>query len=463
MIVGTLPVVRADVPAALKSVCPIITYDPAGKAQGEGSAVICSSNGTAVTCFHVLEDAAFAKVRLSGEEEVDVIGFLHADPVKDFVVLQLSPSTNYQAIAIRSSSNMAVGDKVYTIGNPRGLAGTLADGIISALRDTKEFGKVIQTTAPISQGSSGGALLDSAGHLIGITKFYMRDAQNLNFATPIDDIVPFLAGHSVKPLKALPPALTQVDAARHADELLSVIAEGGIFTRVALVVAGKPESLKKNDSTFPIYIIGLIENAELSKAETEIRDFYASRPGNNNVSLAIAYFYLAKANLEDDLGNKNGANALFRRAAETAYAVLKNDNTNRLACSLYFRALWGLGEYELLEQKSAAAVRMFPDSHFPWRMRLYGLAFTGRYEDARRFSDALISNKKMDRGSVYYLRGMVKVLHIREAQRNSQNALARGLATEALVDFQEAANSGNPKEALEGMARLQKMGYFANE
>lgn len=450
---------NADISAALQSVYPIITYDQSGSKSGEGSAVICSSNGIAVTCFHVLEDAAYSRVRIPSGEELDVIGFVHADPVKDFVVVQLAASTNYHPIALGSSSDISVGDKVYTIGNPQGLSGTLADGIVSAMRETEEFGKVIQTTAPISPGSSGGALLDARGQLIGITKFYMRDAQNLNFATPIDEVLPFLSGKQIKPLKTLPSAISQFDASKHADDLLSVIAEGGIFTKVALALAGKPDSLKKNESTFPIYIISLVEKSEFNKAESELREFLKTHPRSDNITLAIAYFYFAKAEFEKTLENNRQSSDYYKRAAETAFVVLKKDKTKPLACALYLQALFGLGEYDLLEQNSAAAVRTFPDSHFPWHMRLFALAFTGRFEDARRFSDALLSNQKMDRGSVHYWRGMIKVMHISQVRRNSQYSLARGLATEALLEFRQAANNGNAKDALEGLALLQKMGY----
>jgi serine protease Do len=78
-------------------------------------------------------------------------------------------------------SELAVGERVYTIGNPSGLSRTLGEGLIFGLRKPKSV-ELIQTTAQISKGSSGGALLDSTGALIGITTFLLRDAQNLNFA-----------------------------------------------------------------------------------------------------------------------------------------------------------------------------------------------------------------------------------------------------------------------------------------
>jgi hypothetical protein len=85
--------------------------------------------------------------------------------------------------------NLRIGQRVYAIGNPQGLQLTISEGIISSLRDIDEVTPLIQTTAPISAGSSGGGLFDSDGHLIGITTLSMREGQNLNFAYPADWIL----------------------------------------------------------------------------------------------------------------------------------------------------------------------------------------------------------------------------------------------------------------------------------
>jgi S1-C subfamily serine protease len=74
---------------------------------------------------------------------------------------------------------------VYAIGTPQGLERTLSQGLVSAMRETSE-GTVIQTSAPISPGSSGGGLFDTQGQLVGITTFQTKTGQNLNFAIPVD-------------------------------------------------------------------------------------------------------------------------------------------------------------------------------------------------------------------------------------------------------------------------------------
>ena len=81
---------------------------------------------------------------------------------------------------------MEVGERVYTIGNPSGLSKTLGEGLISGLRQRDGI-QYIQTNAQISHGSSGGALVDSKGALVGITTFLVKDAKNLNFAIAAEE------------------------------------------------------------------------------------------------------------------------------------------------------------------------------------------------------------------------------------------------------------------------------------
>ncbi len=79
-----------------------------------------------------------------------------------------------------------VGERVFTVGSPSGLDNTLGEGIISGLRSRKSQ-RLVQTTAQISPGSSGGGLFDTAGRLVGITTFMLRDSQSLNFAIAVEE------------------------------------------------------------------------------------------------------------------------------------------------------------------------------------------------------------------------------------------------------------------------------------
>lgn len=112
-------------------------------------------------------------------------------------------------VRIASSQWLEVGDPVYAIGAPQGLELTLSNGLVSGIREYKGT-EYIQTTAPISQGSSGGGLFDDQGRLIGITTMYLKDGQNLNFAIPAELIasVPEVEKNNVQPaVRTSEPAL----------------------------------------------------------------------------------------------------------------------------------------------------------------------------------------------------------------------------------------------------------------
>ena len=87
-----------------------------------------------------------------------------------------------------------VGQKVYAIGSPKGLEASLSDGIISGRREITEGISWLQTTTPISPGSSGGPLLDATGQVVGVVIAHRREGQNLNFAVPASEVIKFLMG-----------------------------------------------------------------------------------------------------------------------------------------------------------------------------------------------------------------------------------------------------------------------------
>ena len=105
---------------------------------------------------------------------------------EDFDLCRLNvPNMTAPAVTIASIKSLRVGQKVFAIGAPQGLDLTISDGIVSSFRSAPG-GEVIQTTAPISPGSSGGGLFDAFGNLIGIVAFQSRTGQNLNFAIPAE-------------------------------------------------------------------------------------------------------------------------------------------------------------------------------------------------------------------------------------------------------------------------------------
>jgi 2-alkenal reductase len=163
--------------------------------QGNGSGFFWDVHGHVVTNYHVVEGARRVQVRLDSGEAVDAT-FVGGSPDHDLAVIRLRrvPS-EIHAIPVGYSGNLQVGQAVFAIGNPYGLARTLTTGVISALdrrlaTDTgREVLGVIQTDAAINPGNSGGPLLDSAGRLIGVNTAIISasgSSAGIGFAVPVD-------------------------------------------------------------------------------------------------------------------------------------------------------------------------------------------------------------------------------------------------------------------------------------
>jgi S1-C subfamily serine protease len=142
--------------------------------QGSGSGFIWDERGYIVTNYHVIQGATRALVTLDDRSQAEA-SLVGADPDYDVAVLKIeSPRSKLTPVAIGSSDDLLVGQKVFAIGNPFGLDHTLTTGIISGIdREISSVSGVairgvIQTDAAINPGNSGGPLLDSAGRLIGM-------------------------------------------------------------------------------------------------------------------------------------------------------------------------------------------------------------------------------------------------------------------------------------------------------
>jgi S1-C subfamily serine protease len=150
-----------------------------------GSAVAISNNQALTNCHVVKNQQLVALLDGDPPDRVLRATIVRADPRSDRCFLTVDGKLAPVA-SVRRVADLAVGERVYTIGNPSGLTKTLGEGLISGLRQTDGI-HYVQTSAPISPGSSGGALVDSRGSLVGITTFLLKEAQNLNFAIAAEE------------------------------------------------------------------------------------------------------------------------------------------------------------------------------------------------------------------------------------------------------------------------------------
>lgn len=187
---AAVPPVLALTPAELfakvaPSVWRVRTYDKEGLPLGLGSAVVVAPE-TLVTNCHVLRKAErFVLLH----DNLSLPGTLELwDAARDVCQVK-ARGLNAPAVALGETRGLVVGQNVYALGSPAGLELTLSAGLVSSLRrDDDQRLVMIQTSAPISPGSSGGGLFDDHARLIGLTTMTLAStsAQNLNFALPVD-------------------------------------------------------------------------------------------------------------------------------------------------------------------------------------------------------------------------------------------------------------------------------------
>lgn len=160
----------------------ILTIDARGDTVGLGSGFIITTDGAIVTNYHVMAGATTAVVLLAtGERYAQVTG-LAGDPDADVAVIKI-PAAGLPTLRTRNTLP-ALGSRVVAVGSPLGLSQTVSDGIVSGRR-VIEGRELMQMSAPISPGSSGGPVLNESGEVVAISTSYLAKGQALNFAVPV--------------------------------------------------------------------------------------------------------------------------------------------------------------------------------------------------------------------------------------------------------------------------------------
>ena len=185
---------EVDLTQLIKEVEPAVLfiriYDRNKEPIASGSGFFISSDGEFVTNRHVMEGAYYATALSPNGKRYTITKVTGVHPEADLVkgtVGNLTEPVPYLRI---SKEGVVKGQRIYVFGNPTGMLFTVSDGIVSALRTMPKLGPVIQMTAPISGGSSGGPVVNGQGEVVGISVagFDANVGQNINFAVPADFI-----------------------------------------------------------------------------------------------------------------------------------------------------------------------------------------------------------------------------------------------------------------------------------
>jgi S1-C subfamily serine protease len=192
---NNISVYKKNIPSVVNVTSRAMTYDffyGLVPQEGQGSGFVIDKEGHILTNYHVIADARQVEVTMHNRKKykATVVG---TDPPHDLAVILIKAPDLVPAV-LGDSRNLQVGQKVYAIGNPFGLAGTMTRGIVSSIRPVREpngamIDEAIQTDAAINPGNSGGPLMNWHGEVIGINTMILSNVgQNagIGFAIPIN-------------------------------------------------------------------------------------------------------------------------------------------------------------------------------------------------------------------------------------------------------------------------------------
>ncbi|HUM04925.1 MAG TPA: trypsin-like peptidase domain-containing protein [Terriglobales bacterium] len=192
---NNMSVYQKNIPAVVNITSKAVTFDffyGLVPQEGQGSGFVIDKEGHILTNYHVIADARQVSATLHNRKtyKATVVG---TDPSHDLAVIQIKAPDLTPAV-LGDSKNLKVGQKVYAIGNPFGLSGTMTRGIVSSIRSVEEpdgrrIDEAIQTDAAINPGNSGGPLLNWHGEVIGINTMIassVGQSAGIGFAIPIN-------------------------------------------------------------------------------------------------------------------------------------------------------------------------------------------------------------------------------------------------------------------------------------
>ncbi|HEX3771442.1 MAG TPA: trypsin-like peptidase domain-containing protein [Polyangiaceae bacterium] len=176
--------------------------------QSLGTGFVIRSDGWIATNLHVIVGGPRLRATIA-DRELDVVEVLAASPEHDLAVVRVE-ATGLPVLVLGDSDKMRPGDSVVAIGNPLGLENTVSNGLISARRKFDRGVEVLQISAPIAPGSSGGPIFNDHGEVIGIATAVLEEGQNLNFGMPVAYLAPMLKAPEPVPFPEFARLIAQI-------------------------------------------------------------------------------------------------------------------------------------------------------------------------------------------------------------------------------------------------------------
>jgi len=265
---------------------------------GQGSGVVIGELGLVVTNLHVIQEAKKVAVVLQNGDVYQGVKLVSQDPIRDIAILKFD-AFDLSAASMGNSNNVVVGDRVRAIGSPTGLTGTVTAGIVSAIR-SRDGTQLIQIDAAISPGSSGGGVFDSQNKLVGITVGSKTEAQNINFAIPIN---------YVRALNFSSEAIEVFESWSSTNQVMS-------FLNVDDISSGVSNTLRSIDEAISVI-------AEVLEVEPDAREGFTVfiREDGGNITARVTESGLFIAQIAWDTSNRTLSDNLFQRLLELNYSA----------------------------------------------------------------------------------------------------------------------------------------------
>lgn len=214
--------------------------------QSLGTGFVVSQDGLIATNLHVIAGNSEITVTLSDHREFQVVEIWNGDRQRDLVIMRIQ-AKKLPVIPLGDSDGIHPGDSIVAIGHPLGLEDTVSNGLVSAVRKLDKGLTVLQISAPIAPGSSGGPIFNDHGEVIGVATAIMLGGQNINFGVPISYLKELLKRPAAVNLETFAAATAErnspSDARRNVPALSIRILEGCTRSNIDLLTKALADAI----------------------------------------------------------------------------------------------------------------------------------------------------------------------------------------------------------------------------